>query len=130
GVAARARDINPDQVGEPEFLLDPQWSALEEGRKAFRSVVEIGLEQPLELEQGLVVEAHVVELFGADAGFPQTVGDGVARESMVVLLAGEALFLRRRDDLAVDEKARGGVVVEGGDSEDTCHVFRSGSSGA
>ncbi len=41
--------------------------------------------------------------------------------SLVVLLAGEALFLRRGDDLAVDDERGGGVVVEGGDAENRGH---------
>ena len=34
-----------------------------------------------------------------------------------MLLAGEALFLRRGDDLAVDNQRGGAVVVEGGDAK-------------
>ena len=41
----------------------------------------------------------------------------------VVLLAGEALFLRRGDDRAVDDQRRGRVVVERGDAEDRGHAI-------
>ena len=44
---------------------------------------------------------------------------------MIMFLAREALFLRRSDDLAVDEERNGGVMVEGRDTEDPsrtrCH---------
>ena len=40
---------------------------------------------------------------------------------VVVLLAGEALFLRGGDDLAVDDQRRGGVVIERRDSQDCAH---------
>ena len=36
---------------------------------------------------------------------------------MVVLLAGEALFLGRRDDFAIDDQRRGRVVVERRDAQ-------------
>ena len=44
----------------------------------------------------------------------------------VVLLAREALLFRGRDQLAVDEQRRGGVVVETGDSENI-HASRDSS---
>ena len=36
---------------------------------------------------------------------------------MIVLDAREALFLRRGNDLAIDDQTGGGVVIEGRDAE-------------
>src|SRR5205814_8727110 len=60
----------------------------------------------------------VVEIVGREPGFFYAVVDGVRRDSGVVLLASEALFLRGRDDLAVDHDRGGAIVVERGDAED------------
>ena len=38
-----------------------------------------------------------------------------------MLDACEAFFLRGGEDLAVDDEAGGGVVIEGGDAENACH---------
>ena len=79
----------------------------------------VGLEQPLELDERLLVEADEVELGRRDARLRvrqyATACDGKRR---VVLLAREALLLRRRDDAAVLDQAGGRVVVVGGDAED------------
>ncbi len=45
----------------------------------------------------------------------------VPRKAGVVLLAGEALFLRGGDDLAVHDQRRGAVVIERRNAEDA-HV--------
>ena len=67
---------------------------------------QIGLQQPLELQQRLVVEADVVEIARASRpGLGQAVVDGVLRKPGVVLLAGEAFFLGGGDDPAVDDQA-------------------------
>ena len=106
-------------VGE-ELLLDPERAGHEEragsprGRRA-----EVGLQDPLELEQRLVVEADVGEIRRSRCRpASRQYVDGVAREGGVALLPREPLFLRRGDDLAVAQQARGAVVIEGGDAED------------
>ena len=60
---------------------------------------EIGLEQPLELEERLVVERDMVDLAERDAALRQAIGERVMRETRIVLLAREALLLGGGDDL-------------------------------
>ena len=107
-----------DRAALEELVLHPHGKRGAEGGEAFRREREIGLEQPLELEERLVVERDVVDFRGPRAGGLQARLDGVMREARVVLLAREALLLRRRRDLAVDDQRRRGVVVIGGDAED------------
>src|SRR5690606_39397959 len=76
-----------------------------------------GPHQPVELQERLVVERDPVEVGGLDPGAVEAVADGVPREVRVVLLAREALLLRRGDDLAVPQEAGGGVVVVRRDAE-------------
>ena len=53
-----------------------------------------------------------------DAGRVQAIVDRMPRKSGVVLLAGEALLLRGRDDASVLDQRRRAVVVERRNSED------------
>src|SRR5262249_48090098 len=76
-----------------------------------------GLDQPLELEEGLVVERDEVELVHREARLRQAIGYGVGGIAAVVLLAREALLLRGGAPFAVADEGRGAVVVEGGYSE-------------
>ena len=110
-----------DGARQVELLLRPQRHELQERPEAARRVRQVGLQQALELQERLVVEADVVELLGRDAGLVEAVADGVDRERVVVLAAGEPLLLRRRDDVAVDDERRRRVVVEGRDAEDRRH---------
>ena len=61
----------------------------------------------------------MVEGFRGDTGLVQAPGDGVVWKGGVVLLAGEALFLRGGDDAAVLDQRGRAVVVEGRYTEDT-----------
>ena len=64
----------------------------------------------------------LVQVFGPQPGFRQTVIDGIGRKAVVVLLAREPLLLRRRDDAAIDQQGCRRVVVEGRDTEDGSHA--------
>ena len=87
--------------------------------EAARREGEVGLEEPLELEERLVVEGDGVERRRRSSpASGRQYATACAREAGVVLLAREALLLRGGDDLAVDDEAGGRVVVEGRDAED------------
>ncbi len=124
-------ELGADQVRHPELFPDPERHRLEERGEAARRIVEIGLEQAVELEERLVVEADVIELRRPNTGLGETVPGGSEREAVVVLLAGEALLLRGGDDLSVHHQAGRRVVVEGGDPQDPGHgrPFPSSSRG-
>ena len=107
--------------GQEEFLADPEGQGLAERPEAGGRIRQIGLEESLELQQGLVVKPHPVEVGRRDPGLGQAVFDGLRREPRVVLLAGEAFFLRGGHDPAVDHQRRGRVVIEGRDAEDGRH---------
>ena len=83
------------------FSLSQTGIAARNERMPLRRIGEVGLEQPLELDERLVVEDDVVDVVERDLAFAQAILDRVGREVGVVLLAREALFLRGRDDLAV-----------------------------
>ena len=101
-----------------QLVLHPHRQRGAERREAARRKGEIGLEQPLELEERLVVERDIVDLRGTRAGRLEARANRVVWEARVMLLAREALFLRRRGHLPVDQQRRGRVVVIGRDAED------------
>src|SRR5205809_1837449 len=110
-------------VGE-ELFLQPHGPRHAEGGEAFGVDPEIGLEDPLELEERLVIKADVRELGRCDSGRLKAVPHRVPWKRRVALLAREALFLRRGDDLAVSEQAGGAVVIERREAKNVavCHV--------
>ena len=86
---------------------EPQRHGLAETSETRRGESEVGLQQPLELQQRLVVEADVIEVSG-DRG-PPPAGSTPRRGAGtgVVFGARETLLLRRGHNAAVDNQ-RGG----------------------
>ena len=104
--------------GHPELLVEPERDGLAERVEGAREGRDVRGEHALELQQGLVVEAHRVELVDGDARLLEHVLDGPGGEVLVVLLAAEPLLLAGGHDLPVAQERGGGVVVEAGDAED------------
>src|SRR6185312_8143828 len=113
--------VAPNLSGEVQLLPQPLRHGLEEGTKPPGRVRDVRLEQPIELQPRLVVEANVVDRLGRDARLFQAVGDGLDGEALVVLLAREALFLSGGDDLAIPDQRGRAVVIVGRDTEDVAH---------
>ena len=78
---------------------------------------QVRLEEALEFQKGLVVERDMVDLGGTDLRHFEAVLDGVPREARVVLLAREALLLRRCHDPPVLDDSCRAVVIEGGETK-------------
>lgn len=117
-LAERALELGEQQGFLEQLFLEPQRHCRSKAAEPARSEGEIGLDQPLELEERLFVEDDAVELRGRDARFAQAISDCVGREAGVVLAPREALLLRGRDDPAVLDKAGGAVVIPGRYAED------------
>ena len=96
---------------------DPDRRGHTERAEPARRERDVGFEQPLEFEEGLVVERDLVDLTERDAGLIEAVSDGVGRIARVVLFARETLFLRGGDNSPAIYEGRGAVVVERGDAE-------------
>ena len=54
----------------------------------------------------------MVDLIEADTRLGQAIGHRLTRKAGIVLLAGEALFLRRRHDRTIFDQRRRAVVIE------------------
>ena len=122
GLPVECRHDPPQLVAQEQLLeqllLQPDRQRLAEGAKAGRREGEVGLEQALELEEGLVVERDIVDAVDAVADARQAVLDRPAGEAGIVAAAREALLLGSGDDAAILDERRGAVVLEGGDAED------------
>ena len=59
----------------------------------------------------------MVDLVQGNLGFAEAVGNSVLRKSRVVLLTGEALLLRSRNNPAVLDQCRGAIVIKGGNAQ-------------
>src|SRR5437588_12789240 len=71
--AIRFGHLGANQIRHPKLFFHPKRHRLEERSKASGRVIQISLEQPIKLQQWLVIEADVVELFGGEACFFQTI---------------------------------------------------------
>jgi hypothetical protein len=100
-----------------QLLLHPQRARHHERAEPLRHHAQIRLEDALELEQRLVVEADVVQILRLDARRLQAVLHRARREIRISLLPGEPLLRAGSDDLAVLHQGGGAVVVVSGDPE-------------
>src|SRR5262249_54392962 len=76
-----------------QLLLDPERQRHGEAAVAARREREVGLEQPLELDERLVVEGDEIEIVEREASRREAELDCVARKPRIVLAPREALFL-------------------------------------
>src|SRR6185503_591376 len=86
-----------------QLLLHPERSCLEEAGEAARRDTEIRLEDALELEDRLVVEADGGEIAYADPCFAETIRGRLRGERGIALLAGESFLGSCGHDLAVTQ---------------------------
>src|SRR2546423_15541478 len=87
-----------DLLAYPEFLFQPERHRHQKRAYAAGRVINVGLKKTLKLQERLIVEGDVSHVFALDAARAQTILDRVRGKAMIVLLAREAFFLRRRDD--------------------------------
>src|SRR5438093_9952375 len=113
-VVAQALSKRPLGV---ELLLHPERAGLKERTEAPWRDGEVSVENALEFEQGLIIEADEGKFGCLDPAGCQAVLDCPHRKSSLPLSPSEALLLGCRHDLSIAEQACGAVVVEGGDSE-------------
>src|SRR5688500_7427457 len=101
-----------------QLVFDPEWRRLQERHEPARCDSYIRFENPLELEQWLVVEPYICEVAGGDAGRLEAVRDCRLREAGIALFAGKPLLLGGRDDFTVPQQAGGAIVIESRNPQD------------
>lgn len=93
-----------------QLFLNPDGNGLRETFKSPRREGVVGFQKPLELEIGLVVKGHAVQIADRQSAFFQTVPGREVRKFAGVFFARKPLFVRRGDNFAV-HKERGCAVV-------------------
>src|SRR5262245_22469801 len=106
-----------------ELFPQPNRHGQAKGGKPLRREAQVGLEQPLKLDQRLLVKHHCIEIADLAAAMVCAVGDGMPGKVRIVLFAREALFLGRGSYLAVDDNGSRTVVIERRDAQNT-HLDR------
>jgi len=107
----------PDHRRDMHLLPEPYRHRRDKRPVGARPGGEVGEDEPLHLDERLLVEDDVVEVGHPHAAEFQAEIDRLLREARVVLLPAESLLLHRRDDPSVQTEGRRGVVVEAGYAE-------------
>ena len=74
-----------------------------------------------QIRAAVLVDRYMLYVMKADTRRIQAVADGLGRETCPMLDTAKALFLGSGNHLAVAQKARGRVAVEGVNAEDIGH---------
>src|SRR5205823_7341270 len=77
---------------DEQLFFDPEWAGLEERGEPSGRDSEIGLQDPLEIEQRLIIVRKEIELASPESAGGEAVVDCVRRERRITLLAGEAFL--------------------------------------
>ena len=107
-----------DLPRDVEFPLQPLRHRLHEGGKAAGGEGQGRLQEPLELDQRLLVKDDGVEFGRRDAGLREAPLGRPRREGLVVLLPREPLLLGRGHDRPVANDRGGAVMEERRNAED------------
>ena len=70
------------------------------------------MQETIELQEGLFVESHVIDLLNANFTFAQAIFDSEFWKAGIMLLAGEPFLLGGGNDPAVAHEAGGAIVVK------------------
>src|SRR5260370_39864123 len=79
-----------------ELLLEPEWHRGEERAQSLWREPEVGLEHALELDPGFVIEDDVIGIGEANSRLRQTIRDGMAGKTRIMLAAAKQRPLRPR----------------------------------
>jgi hypothetical protein len=112
-----SQNLLPKKVSQQELFFQPHGHGGKKRLETTRRETEVGFEEPLEFDKRLVIEHNVFEILDSDPSFVQTILNGMTWKTWIMLLSRKALFLRRRDDLAILHKTGGAVMVVRRDTE-------------
>src|SRR5215472_11570879 len=121
-LAKKNRSAIPQRLAQsaanPQFLTQPHLHCLDEHATRTWKSRPIACQDAFKLQQRFFVEDDIVEISRLDAASREAVARRTLRKARVVLLATEPLLLGRRNDDAVAQQARRGIVIEAGNPQD------------
>jgi hypothetical protein len=124
---ARRQDLS-QPLGDIQTLAQLRARGGRPGFPARGRELDRVLQNTVEREHRIFVEHHRIERLGP-ADLVDAIGDRRFGIAAVVFLSGEALLLRRGEDLAVAHHGCGGIVIKAGNAEDRRHAERACSAG-
>ncbi len=101
-----------EHLGQKELFACPGRQRPAKRAKPLRRVGQVGLQQPFELQQWLVIKSDPIEITGIDTSLGQAEIDRLLWKAVIVLDAAESLFLSGRDDSAIKDERGRRVVIE------------------
>src|SRR5580658_3260717 len=117
-IFAVALQLILEEAALEQFLAHPERNRHLEGTQPPWRERDVGFQKALELQERLVVKDDIVDGGEIHACEREAELHGMGGKARVMFLAGEALFLRRGDDLSIAKKSRRTVVIERGNAED------------
>src|SRR5215510_5283431 len=124
-VPAQLLQLSPQERFLEELLSQPDRHGHRERTEAAGGKRQVCFQQALELQERLVIKRDVIDLVQPDAGFAETVGDGMPRKTGVVPLPAEPLLLRSGNDTPVLHESGRAVMIEGGNAQDPHALLRT-----
>jgi hypothetical protein len=115
---SEASQLAAEQLLLKQLLANPQRHGHREAAIAAGCKGEVRLEQPLELEERLLVERHVIHVIRRDARVLEAERGGVGRKPRVMLLPRKSFLLRSGNDPSVGHERGSAVVVVRGKTQD------------
>ena len=115
---AIAAELAPDQFFHPNAFPDPKRYRHQKTFQAGRRIREITMQNPVEFQERLFVERHILELLHVDAAFAEAIHHCVLRKTRIMLFARESFLLRRCYDFSVAHQACRAVMIKSGETED------------
>jgi hypothetical protein len=88
----------PDPILNPELVFDPERDGLKVGPQASRTVVQVGIQETLKLNERLFVEDYVVDVSNTAFADPAAGFDGLRWERTVMLDSAETFLLDGGDN--------------------------------
>ncbi len=104
-------------VLDPQLLIEVADHRLTENLPRPGKGAQGAQQDTLELDKRLLVKDNIVEILSRDTRRLKTELDRMARETIIVLLAGEALFLSSRNQQAITQQRSRRVVIETRDAQ-------------
>src|SRR5262249_19328487 len=111
---ATATEFASDQFFNPNAFPDPKRYRHQKASQTDWRIREISVQNPVEFQERLFVERHIVELIDVDAAFAEAISHGLLRKTRVVLFSCESFLLGCRDDFSFAHQACRTVVIKRG----------------
>lgn len=109
---AQCPELPPQHLLHKHFFFHPQRHSSDKAPPAPRHKSMICFQQPLKLQQRLIIKYHGGKLIERNAGLRQYILNGLCREGGILFYTGKTFLLGGRNNVAVDEQRCRTVVIK------------------